>query len=607
MARFLPEDFIEEVRGQNDIADVVSEYLSLKPSGKGFFALCPFHSEKTASFHVYPEKQIYHCFGCGVGGNVFSFIMAIENIGFVDAVKMLAERVGMSLPDTYDSEQYEERMALNEQMYSINTQVARFYHKMLIDRHGKHALEYLKARQLDMSTIRKFGLGFAPEGWDVTKEYLKSLGFEEEQLLEAGIIVESKGRSYDRFRNRIMFPIINQSGYVVGFGGRVMDDSVPKYLNTSESPVFNKSNILFGLNLTKKLRPLTEIIIVEGYMDVITLYQYGYKNAVASLGTALTPEQAGLIRRYAGSAIIAYDGDTAGQRATLRAIDVLTKAGCDIKVAKFPPGMDPDDILREHGNDYFDKLLEKSVAAIEFKLDILQEDYDLTTQEGKIEYVTEAAKILSNIENILERDVYVNRLQDLTGFRSELIYKQIDMINAKNQRKSVKRGIVGNNRHISVNISNKPKPSYIKAERDLINLMVQNEVIAKKVRERLGDYEFQAPIHREIMDIVNKILEDDGELNVAQIFNYVHEEEKSREMAEIFSIQKEYDNMDKYINDCINRLEKYKLKKDWRDIQTKIADMEKGKVYDLVEYRQLLEKAQELNRRILVLERERRE
>lgn len=607
MARFLPEDFIEEVRMQNDIVDVISEYLVLKPSGKGFFALCPFHSEKTASFHVYPEKQIYHCFGCGVGGNVFSFIMAIENIGFVDAVKMLAERVGMHLPETYDSDQYEAIKSRNEVIYAINTQAARYYHNMLISKKGEWALKYLLDRGLDMRTIRIFGLGFAPDGWNNIRDYLLEKGFEEKLLIESGIIVARKGSVYDRFRNRIMFPIINQSGYVVGFGGRVMDDSVPKYLNTSESPVFNKSNVLFGLNLAKKERPLTHIIIVEGYMDVITLYRYGYHNAVASLGTALTPEQAGLIRRYAGEAIIAYDGDTAGQQAALRAIGVLTKAGCDVKVAKFPKGSDPDDILREYGKSYFDKLLKEAVSSIDFKLDILQRDYDLTDEEERVKYAIEAARILSEVENILERDVHIRRLEDITGFRAELIYRQIDIIKSKNRDISVKRTNLGNNRHTSLNISNKSKSSHIIAERGLINLMAQNEKIAREVMERLKDYSFQLDIHQEIVSIIDRILQDNKELNIAQIFNYVHDAEKIQQMIEIFSVQNEYDNMGKYIDDCIKTLKEYKLKEDWKNIQAKLADMEKSTTYDIEEHRQLLEKAQELNRQILVLERERRE
>ena len=385
-----------------------------------------------------------------------------------------------------------------------------------------------------------------------------------------------------------------------------MDDSVPKYLNTSESPVFNKSNVLFGLNLAKKERPLTHIIIVEGYMDVITLYRYGYHNAVASLGTALTPEQAGLIRRYAGEAIIAYDGDTAGQQAALRAIGVLTKAGCDVKVAKFPKGSDPDDILREYGKSYFDKLLKEAVSSIDFKLDILQRDYDLTDEEERVKYAIEAARILSEVENILERDVHIRRLEDITGFRAELIYRQIDIIKSKNRDISVKRTNLGNNRHTSLNISNKSKSSHIIAERGLINLMAQNEKIAREVMERLKDYSFQLDIHQEIVSIIDRILQDNKELNIAQIFNYVHDAEKIQQMIEIFSVQNEYDNMGKYIDDCIKTLKEYKLKEDWKNIQAKLADMEKSTTYDIEEHRQLLEKAQELNRQILVLERERR-
>ncbi|MFA7163683.1 MAG: DNA primase, partial [Eubacteriales bacterium] len=286
-----PDDFIDEVTARNDIVDIVREYLPLKPSGRGYTALCPFHNEKTASFHVSPERQIYHCFGCGEGGNVITFVMAVERLDFPEAVKLLAERAGMDLPKADPrGGNREKRISRDtrEVLYEINRESARFYHKMLYSSEGKAALQYLYSRGLDEKTIRIFGIGFAPDSWDSILGLLEAKGYDREKLLAAGLVVENKEKNsvYDRFRNRIMFPIINPRGQVVGFGGRVMDDSLPKYLNSSDGPIFNKSATLYGLNLTKKVRPLEEIIIVEGYMDVIALHRFGFSQAVASLGTA---------------------------------------------------------------------------------------------------------------------------------------------------------------------------------------------------------------------------------------------------------------------------------------------------------------------------------
>jgi DNA primase len=322
MPNYLPEDFIEEVRVANEITDVLSEYLTLKPKGKNYFGLCPFHNEKTPSFSVDPEKQLYHCFGCGAGGNVFTFIMDQERLDFIDSVKFLAQRKGIPLPGSIESPQDEETRKHKEQLYRLNREAALYYHENLLSHHGRHALEYLKSRGIDQRIIKTFGIGYAPKSWDSTKNYLLSKGFDKQLLTETGLILEKNQREYDRFRDRIMFPIIDHRDRVVGFGGRVLDDSAPKYLNSPESPIFNKGSVLFGLNLARKRRPIESFIIVEGYLDVITLHRFGIYNGVASLGTALTPDQARLMRRYAQNIYTAYDGDTAGQKATLRGLDI---------------------------------------------------------------------------------------------------------------------------------------------------------------------------------------------------------------------------------------------------------------------------------------------
>ncbi len=448
MGTFLPDEWIDEVREKNDIVDVISEYVLLKPQGKGFFGLCPFHAEKTPSFHVNPEKQLYHCFGCGAGGNVFTFVMAMEKLDFMEAVKFLAERAGMALPQTTQAEEFIRSKNRRDRIYQINREAARYYHRMLFSPEGGRALSYLKSRGVDLNTIRRFGIGYAPDGWENAKQHLLSLGFEEELLVESGIAVSSKGRSYDRFRNRVVFPIIKPRGLVVGFGGRVLDDSLPKYLNSPESAVFHKSSTLFGLNLIRGGSSLDHMIIAEGYMDVVTLHRFGFKNAVASLGTSLTQQQAKLIRRYTQQVYIAYDGDTAGQKATLRGLDILQDAGLRVKVILFPEDMDPDEVLRKYGAEFFKKLMDKAVSLVDYKLDRLRSQYNLDIPEGRAGYATEAARILVQIPNLLERDVHIQRLETQTGFSSRLLYQEIARLEGLAQRESVKRHLDGNNRYV---------------------------------------------------------------------------------------------------------------------------------------------------------------
>ena len=393
---WLPEDWIDEVISRNDIIDVVSEYLILKPRGSGYFGLCPFHNEKTASFHVSPENKpiivsdatrrqccfLHHEHGAD---------------GIYRCHEAFGGTVSMPLPEASDQEHYQRERDKKQQIFEINRECARYYHQMLMKPEGKEALSYLHSRGLDMRTIRSFGLGFAPDGWDSARIHLKNMGFTDKQLIDAGIVLENtdKGSIYDRFRNRIMFPIMNTRGMVLGFGGRVMDDSQPKYLNSSDSLVFNKGYNLFGLNLAAKVRPLEFLIIAEGYMDVISLHQYGFPQAVASLGTALTPGQAKLMLRYASEIYIAYDGDEAGQKAAMRSLDILREAGCKVQVMQFPNNLDPDDVLKQYGPEYFKKLMGNSLSRLSYKRSKLMEKYDLDTIDGKAAYLTAAAKMLA--------------------------------------------------------------------------------------------------------------------------------------------------------------------------------------------------------------------
>lgn len=592
----MPEEFIEEVRLANEIIDVISEYISLKPRGKNFFGLCPFHNEKTPSFSVDPQKQLYHCFGCGEGGNVFNFIMAQERLDFIEAVKFLAERKGISLPGSLDKAEDEEAKRKRQELYKINRAAALFYHQNLLSKEGIHALEYLRSRGIANKTIRTFGLGYAPDSWNATMDYLINQGFDKDLLIQIGLVVEKGDSTYDRFRNRIMFPIIDHRDRVVGFGGRVMDDSLPKYLNSSESPIFNKSSILFGLNLAKRQRPVDHIIIVEGYLDVIALYEYGFHNVVASLGTALTQDQAKLLRRYTPNIYIAYDGDAAGQRATARGLDILKDAGCIVKVIKLPKGMDPDDILREHGVEYFNKLINNAVSLTDYKLEQLRSVYDLDNSEDKVEFATKAAEILVEVDNPLERDVYIQKLYTTTGFRPELIYRLIDQLESK-KKPGLKRNVVGNNRYTkSVSKVKLGLPANIKAEKHLIRLMIESGEMARTIINQLGDIEFEDSIHREVLDIIKRLLEKDIEPHAAQILNYVQDHQRRCKLTEIFKLEMEYDNVDKYIKDCVDELRRYKLEKRGNYLKEQISKMEREGDSGSAQYWKLVEELNAINR-----------
>ena len=434
----LPESFIQELKLRNDITDVASSYVNLKRRGRNMVGLCPFHGEKTPSFNIYTENGSFYCFGCGIGGDVITFIMKIENLDYIDAVKFLAQRAGMNMPEnTYD----DSMSALRNKIYEANRQAARYYFKMLHTAQGINAMNYLRGRALSEKTIRHFGLGFAPEQRNSLCNHLKSLGFKDSEIVAANLAFKSKNGYgiYDRFSNRVMFPIIDLRGNVIAFGGRIMTDEKPKYLNTSDTPVFKKSANLFSLNNAKNTGKRT-LILCEGYMDVIAVNQAGFENAVATLGTALTNEQAMLMKRYADEVIICYDADEAGQKATQRAIQILRNAGLLIRVLIIPNGKDPDEFIRNKGKNgpvAFANILEQSGNDVEYRFAKLKTIYDLRTSEGKINFLTEAVKILSTLDNSIEQDVYVSKLSKEAEVSKEAVLTQLQRVNFKKCKKRI--------------------------------------------------------------------------------------------------------------------------------------------------------------------------
>lgn len=412
-----PPSFLDELAARNPIEEVVGQYVNLKRSGSNLFGLCPFHGEKTPSFSVSPDKGIYYCFGCHKGGSVINFEMEIEGLSYPDAVRALAKRAGMTVPE---DEQYQSRYRRQERLWALNKEAARFFHASLFQPEGAAGLEYAGKRGMPKSTLTKFGIGFAPDSWDALCKAMEAKGYTQEELRASGLVSVSQknGHIYDRFRNRLMFPIIDVRGNVIGFGGRVMDNSTPKYLNSPETEIFNKRKNLFALNLAKKTR-LGYLILVEGYMDAVALHQYGFDCAVASLGTSLTEEHASLLARYTQQVILIYDGDEAGQNATQRAIPMLEKAGLQVKVLKMRDAKDPDEFLRKFGADRFRILLEESSNRVEYQLNAIQKKYDLNIDEERVNFITEAADFVSTLVSAVQREVYGNRAAEAAKISPE--------------------------------------------------------------------------------------------------------------------------------------------------------------------------------------------
>ena len=411
-----PAAFIDELVARNPIEDVVGQYVSLKRSGSNMFGLCPFHGEKTASFSVAPDKGIYYCFGCHKGGGAINFMMEVEGLTYPDAVRALAKRAGMEVPE---DEQYQSRYRQQERLWALMKEAGRFFYSQLYSPAGKECLEYTARRGLTKNIITQFGMGYAPNTWNSLVDAMRKKGYTDQELVAADLAGEKNGRIYDRFRNRLMFPIIDVRGNVVGFGGRVLDDSKPKYLNSNDTVIFNKRKNLFGLNLAKKSKA-GSLILVEGNIDVVTMHQYGFDNAVASLGTSLTDEQATLISRYADQVVLLYDGDAAGQKATKRAIPILEKAEIAVKVLQIPDNMDPDDYLRKFGPDKFKLLLEDSSNRVEYQLTVIKNAYDLAVDDQRVKYLQEAAALLSTL-GAVQREIYGHRVAELAKVSYETV------------------------------------------------------------------------------------------------------------------------------------------------------------------------------------------
>ena len=422
-----PEAFLDELIARNPIEDVVSQYVNLKRSGSNLFGLCPFHGEKTPSFSVSPDKGIYYCFGCHKGGSVINFEMEIEGLSYPDAVRALAKRAGLEVPE---DEQYQSRYRQQERLWALHKEAARFFHSRLYAPIGANALQYATGRGMPKSILTKFGIGYAPDSWTDLADYLRSKNYTDQELRDSGLVTVSQknGNLFDRFRDRLMFPIIDVRGNVIGFGGRIMnnaDKNAAKYLNSPETLIFNKRKNLFALNLAKKSK-LGYLILVEGYMDAIALHQYGFDCAVASLGTALTEDGANLLSRYTDQVVLIYDGDEAGQNATQRAIPILEKAGLQVKVLKMRDAKDPDEYLKKFGADRFRILLEESANRVEYQLNAILKKYDLRDDEQKVQYLQESAELIGSLSSAVQREVYGGRVAEAAGISEDAMKLEVN-------------------------------------------------------------------------------------------------------------------------------------------------------------------------------------
>ncbi len=552
------ERFIQELLDKIDIEQVISSHISLKRRGKNLVGLCPFHNEKTPSFTVYPESRSFYCFGCGAGGDVISFVRRMDNLDYVEAVKSVAQMAGMSMPeDGYDDTLSKQRMRLLE----ANREAARFYNACLMDPKNKDALDYFLKRGLSINTIRRFGLGYAPNDWRELINHLKNKGFTEHELVLANLARRSdkNGRAnyYDNFRNRVMFPIIDLRGNVIAFGGRVMDDSKPKYINTSDTLVYKKSNGVFAMNLAKNNND-NKFILVEGYMDVIALHQAGFTNAIACLGTAFTNEQANLLSRYAEEIIICYDNDEAGKTATQRALGVLGKTGLKLRVVSMEGGKDADEIIRKHGKERFADLLRGASNKTEYKLLEERNKYNLATDDGKLRFLMAATQILASCGSI-EQDIYATRLSNELGVSVESIKAQLKTAAIRQKRVEDARKRTETAEMLMKSNEDKNNPERAKnlgaakAEETLIASFLRNPDFYNKLKEKISPDDFVTAFNKRVFKTLIKGLESGAEIGLS-FFSADFTPEEMDSVTRISLIAPNLSNTLRECEDCIDVL-----------------------------------------------------
>ena len=551
------DEILDEVRNSNDIVDVISQYISLKRSGRNYFGLCPFHNEKSPSFSVSPDKQIFHCFGCGVGGNVISFISKIEGIGFKEAIEVLAERANIKLP-TIDNNIDSKKEELKAKVYKVNSFTAEFYHKKLYEPSSKIAQEYVKKRQLNNETLKSFKIGFSGK-FDELYQALHKEGFKDEEILESGLVNKNENGKYiDRYRNRLVIPIFDERNRVIAFGGRVLDDSKPKYINSPENIVYSKGRHLFGLNVAKK-GETKRLLIVEGYMDAISLHQRGITNVVASLGTALTTQQGWLLRKNAEQVILGFDSDGAGQTAIMRAMEVMQNMGCDMRVLQMSGAKDPDEYVLKYGSARFQKLLDEAISLIEFKIKVLQKDLNLENASDKIKFLNEIAKLISKIDNTMEREIYIEKIAKGYNISKEAIYAEVNKLQYSNRQTSkilekektaIRRNIIKNSNQISEEVR--------KRENTIIWVLINSTETYRVIKDNIKVEDFKDETNKEILKQIYEEIEK-GNSNVMSVLDHTDNEEIQNHLTEIMATDYGITDNKKAVEDLLKKYELEKL------------------------------------------------
>ena len=572
MAGFFPEEVLAEVRGRNDIVDVVSGYVALKRKGSKYWGLCPFHNEKTPSFSVSADKQLYYCFGCHAGGSVFHFVMNMEHLTFAESVEFLAKRAGITVARTQEDEAYRKRKRKAERLHEINRLAARHFHAILTGDGGAPAREYLDRRGVGKQIIRRFGLGYAPDGWDALGEALAKEGCTKEELVEAGLVARSGERTYDTFRGRVMFPIVDAVGNVAGFGGRLLGDGQPKYLNSPETAVFNKRRNLYGVGELKRVKALECALVVEGYMDVLALSAAGIEGAVASLGTAFTREQARLLKRYAKTAAIAYDGDAAGQMAARRALDIFAMESFPVRVVRMPQGTDPDDLVREGGGEAFLQALHNAQEPVDFRLDLIKAEKDLEVQKDRVAYAVEASKVIARLENPAEQAACIARLQKETGFDRDTLRRQVQAGGAVEYIEEARKNRLGNYRN------NKTSEA---AEQELLRCMVQSGECVRQAKQILCPDDFSDERNVEIARLLWYEAEGgQAPADVAALLDALTDEELTAYAAQVFGgAVRDADpgSLNKSARECAIRIRAQSIDRKVKELQHQFAGPGTGK------------------------------
>lgn len=581
------DELINEIFAQSDIVDYVSQYVKLRKNGRDYTGLCPFHKEKSPSFHVNQDKQLFHCFGCGAGGNLVQFVMRSEGLDFVEALKLMADRAGIILPDEnnmVDDKAYQ----LKKRIYSMNKLAARFFYDTLTaNASGRIGLDYLRERKISVSTIKKYGLGYATDSFDALKKHMNSQGYKDSELIEAGLCVSGNGRVYDKFRGRVMFPIIDLRGNVIAFGGRIIVNTEkngykpPKYLNSAETPVFSKGKNLFSLNLAKK-DCTAQCILCEGYMDVISVYQAGVTNIVATLGTALTENQAKLLMKYSNEILLCYDSDDAGQTATARAIDIINSVGGRCRVMRLKNAKDPDEYIKSNGLELFKKAMTEALPSTEYLLRMLKSKYDLDNPDGKIMFIGGAAEILSSIPSAVEVDAYINKLSDETEISKEAIYAEIKKSRAQDKTNPDKyKEIRAAKREKNTDFDTKS----IDAERRLLGLIIDSKRVYQRVKDEFPPEAYSGAVLQQLAKIIYSCHENGEPVEPPIIINRF-EGKAADFVSKIFCNIETYTDEDNTVLQLVNSI---KLEKINNELKKATNENDVVKLKELLEKRLKLE------------------